>query len=163
MNVLEKARAAKKRYFEKKYKEAPEIECGCGCGQIIKSVDNYGRSKGFVSGHNNRKYDHEDPQASKKAWVKRNRSWANFRRKSISISRKIELIGILGGCCEVCQLKYDGTNGAAFEFHHKDSKDKSFTIGKSLTDKSMEDLIEEVAKCQLLCSNCHQIHHIGNY
>ena len=40
-------------------------------------------------------------------------------------------------------------------FHHKDPKTKDFEIGDSCRF-SLEKLKEEVDKCQLLCSNCHQ-------
>ena len=43
---------AKERYYKKVYDAAPDIECQCGCGILIKSKDKYGRNKSFVNGHN---------------------------------------------------------------------------------------------------------------
>ena len=101
--------------------------------------------------------------AHQKAWVSRNRDWANARRKRIARERKVAFIERLGGKCDHCGLEYDGKNGAAFEFHHTGEFEKDFQIGGDLTNKSIEALKAEVDKCQLLCANCHQIHHLGEY
>jgi len=45
----------KHRYFDRVYREAPMVECACGCGMLIKSKDKYGRDKHYVNGHNGRK------------------------------------------------------------------------------------------------------------
>lgn len=157
------SKEVKERYWKKKYDEAQEIECACGCGERFKAVDLYGRPKTYINGHNNRKYDHDDKQAHKKEWVKRNRDWVNERRQRISRERKIMLIQQLGGKCDKCSLEYNGRNGAVFEFHHDDPEIKLFGLGKQLTNKSFAVLKDEADKCQLLCANCHQICHLGEY
>lgn len=55
---------AKKRHFDKVYRNAEIIECACGCGIKIKNKDRYGRDKAYVNGHNNKKY--EDPTQYKR-------------------------------------------------------------------------------------------------
>jgi predicted HNH restriction endonuclease len=67
---------------------------------------------------------------------------------------KIELVTKLGGKCERCG--FQGHYGA-FHFHHKDPSTKSHEINanKLLT----KDRWDEIAKCELLCANCHQIEH----
>lgn len=42
------------------------------------------------------------------------------------------------------------------DFHHKDRKTKSFNIGLNWDSVSRERLEAEVAKCQVLCANCHR-------
>ena len=163
MALTEAQKEAKLRYAQKRYDEAPEVECGCGCGEKMKSVDKYGRPKTYISGHNNRKHVHDDKYAYKKAWVSRNREWVNNRRQKIARERKVSFIRRLGGKCDYCGLEYNGTNGAVFEFHHDDPSSKEFGIGSELTNKSLEELKAEVDKCQLLCANCHQIEHLGEY
>jgi hypothetical protein len=55
---------------------------------------------------------------------------------------------------------------ASMEFHHKDKNDKEMPISsfKSLKIKSIEDISNQICnelyKCQVLCSNCHQLHHV---
>jgi hypothetical protein len=41
------------------------------------------------------------------------------------------------------------------EFHHRDPTDKAFKIGTTYT--SQKKLEDEVAKCNVLCANCHRI------
>ncbi len=44
---------------------------------------------------------------------------------------------------------------AALSFHHIDPTTKSFTIGDS-SGRSLKRLIVEIAKCIILCENCHR-------
>ena len=157
------SKEVKERHWKKKHDEAPEVECACGCGQLMKSVDLYGRNKRFITGHNGRKYPHAEKQPHKKAWVRRNRQWVNSRRQVIARKRKVELIHHLGGQCVACGLKYNGENGAVFEFHHTDPSTKEFGMGSELTNRAFAELKAEADKCVLLCANCHQIEHLGAY
>jgi len=63
--------------------------------------------------------------------------------------KKIKLVEFKGGKCERCGYSKCID---ALHFHHPD--EKNFTISSHM-DKSLELLIEEVKKCQLLCANCH--------
>lgn len=69
--------------------------------------------------------------------------------------KKDELIALKAkyGCAD---CGYD--NGIALQFHHT-TADKSFTIGKIGWRKSKEDLETEIAKCVILCANCHILRH----
>lgn len=42
------------------------------------------------------------------------------------------------------------------EFDHRDASDKRFIIGPSL-HRSIRALLEEIAKCDLVCANCHRL------
>ncbi|MBI4119777.1 MAG: HNH endonuclease [Parcubacteria group bacterium] len=61
----------------------------------------------------------------------------------------------MGGKCTTCG--WSG-NQAALQFHHKDSKEKDFTIG-NVANKSWDSIKAEMQKCILLCANCHTIKH----
>lgn len=42
------------------------------------------------------------------------------------------------------------------DFHHRDPSTKSFNISSGLSNKlSLETLMKEIEKCDLLCRNCH--------
>jgi len=58
------------------------------------------------------------------------------------------LIEKLGGKCVECGCT------ESLEFDHIDPSTKSFNIAAGYT-KPKEVLLEEVAKCQLLCNKCH--------
>lgn len=61
-----------------------------------------------------------------------------------------------GGKCEKCGYdKYIG----ALEFHHRDPSQKKFSIGNAKLRKFDNKIIEELDKCELLCSNCHREAH----
>lgn len=44
---------------------------------------------------------------------------------------------------------------ACLQFHHRDSSQKEFTISTAIRRYSLEKIIEEIAKCDVLCANCH--------
>jgi len=66
------------------------------------------------------------------------------------IRKKIELVAYKGSKCESCGYN---KSYSVLQFHHKDPKEKDFTIGGS--SYSFERLKKEADKCMLLCSNCH--------
>lgn len=151
----------KQDYFDRVYEKAELIECACGCGEKLKNKDRYGRDKKFVNGHNGRKY--EDPKQYKAEYLKRHKK--ELKEKQIKYIKKKKgiLIQEKGGECLKCGLKYDGENGSLFQFHHRDPSQKKFAVGLNVMWKSWELLREEVEKCDLLCSNCHFLHHSSKY
>jgi hypothetical protein len=69
------------------------------------------------------------------------------------LGRKIELIRRSGGKCQRCGYS---TNLAALTWHHRDPSLKSFELDlRQLSNRSMAAIEGELAKCDLLCSNCH--------
>lgn len=48
---------------------------------------------------------------------------------------------------------------ACLEFHHRDPQNKKFTIGQKGRRKSLRSLQNEIAKCRVLCANCHRKEH----
>lgn len=51
---------------------------------------------------------------------------------------------------------------AALDFHHRESSSKSFDISTGLSrGYSWNKMAEEIAKCDVICRNCHSILHWG--
>lgn len=48
---------------------------------------------------------------------------------------------------------------AALQFHHKDPTAKEAAIASVSANWSVARLQEEIAKCEVLCANCHAIEH----
>jgi hypothetical protein len=49
---------------------------------------------------------------------------------------------------------------ATLDFHHTDAANKEFTIGDATNHRwSKRRLLEEIAKCEILCANCHRKRH----
>ena len=72
---------------------------------------------------------------------------ARHRKKNKQI-----LVELGGGKCEVC-----GYNRCqrSLDFHHFDPMTKKFGIADANGTRSLNELKEEMAKCYLLCKNCH--------
>jgi predicted HNH restriction endonuclease len=67
--------------------------------------------------------------------------------------RKYQLIMDAGGRCARCGYR---RNLAALTWHHIDATKKSFNLDmRALSNRSQPEILAEVAKCILLCANCH--------
>jgi hypothetical protein len=90
-----------------------------------------------------------------------NTTYSQFKR---GYERKMELMNTIGTCsCSKCGYN---KNLAALQFHHLDNKEFSLDI-RHIANSSMSRLLEEAAKCIVLCANCHaELHNphleIGN-
>jgi hypothetical protein len=77
------------------------------------------------------------------------------------IDIKIKLVEQKGGGCLRCGYK---RNYAALCFHHRDPSTKKFMIDmNTLANRSAASVQTEIAKCDLLCANCHAEHHYPLY
>jgi len=82
-----------------------------------------------------------------------NRSQSYARQQGRGLERKPALIGEAGGACTRCG--YD-RNLAALTWHHLDPAAKSFHLDlRSLSNRTARAIRRELAKCILLCANCH--------
>lgn len=78
--------------------------------------------------------------------------------KKTTQNLKVKLVKVFGNSCQSCGYS---KNYAALQFHHKDPKNKSFELKSTTLGKyPWSEILEEAAKCSLLCANCHaEIHH----
>lgn len=94
---------------------------------------------------------------------KRDRAWGKYsaeRKEQITLSlykrglqRKEDLLFRSGGKCQSC-----GYNKCkrALSFHHRNREEKSFSLSLNfLWSKPWDVILQEHAKCDLLCLNCH--------
>lgn len=56
--------------------------------------------------------------------------------------------------CKTCGL----TDHRCLDFHHRDPQEKSFTLSQA-RHKTMAVIEAEIAKCDVVCANCHRIAH----
>ena len=60
--------------------------------------------------------------------------------------------------CECCQENHP----SCIEFHHTNPKEKEINVSECTSDGwSKERIMKEVAKCRVLCANCHRKIHAG--
>lgn len=79
--------------------------------------------------------------------------YESIRKRERSIRYKVEKVNYLGGKCISCNYN---KHISGLDFHHKDPSSKLFGISEGLhTFHSLTSDIDEVNKCVLLCSNCH--------
>jgi predicted HNH restriction endonuclease len=75
-----------------------------------------------------------------------------------------EIIEQAGGQCIGCGFTpIDAPEYAAMDFHHRDPATKLFTLNSSAMSRNRDAIDAEVAKCDLICSNCHRIMHYGRF
>lgn len=74
---------------------------------------------------------------------------SRYRRR-----RKEKLVVSFGGRCHDCGVAYPPF---MFDFDHRDPKRKSFNIGNNGSTLSWAKTIEEAAKCDMVCANCHRV------
>jgi len=70
---------------------------------------------------------------------------------------KLKCVEYKGFKCENCGFTCREEEISALEFHHAND-DKEFTLAKNMNRK-WEYIKQELDKCILLCSNCHNIRH----
>ncbi len=64
--------------------------------------------------------------------------------------RRSEALERLGGRCVQCG------STESLEFDHIEPRDKGFSLGRAFATWAEARLIDEVAKCQILCGLCHK-------
>lgn len=87
-----------------------------------------------------------------------------YENKDVYYKRKLERIykrrvfiikDKLKKGCKECGVKHP----AILEYHHKDPSKKNMEIAVNYKFTSMYNLLKEIAKCDVLCSNCHRTLH----
>jgi hypothetical protein len=56
-------------------------------------------------------------------------------------------------------IKCGFSHPAALDFHHRDKDGKDFNPSQLIGQTNKNRFLEEVQKCDVLCANCHRIHH----
>jgi hypothetical protein len=79
-------------------------------------------------------------------------------QKKRGLERKLYLVNKLGGKCSKCNYS---SNLAGLAFHHLGKKEFQLDV-RSLSNRKLGPIIRELAKCELLCHNCHsEVHNPG--
>lgn len=76
--------------------------------------------------------------------IRKRRQWLNEQKQ--------------GKLCEDCGVGYPPY---VLDWHHLDPDTKLFGIGQGSFRNSKEKILEEMAKCVLLCANCHREREYG--
>lgn len=72
--------------------------------------------------------------------------------------RKLRAVEHMGRTCYSCGRD---SHPAIFEFHHRDAAEKDFGISETGRPHLWDKVLAELAKCVMLCANCHREVHAG--
>lgn len=137
----------------------PDIACACGCGRKIRPYKSCGLPNHYVLGHARRHATEEEKLQSRS--VSRGATYQKHRK--LYRCRKRLCMEFLGGICYFCGLAYDGANASSFEFDHVDPNTKTYELSKSLHRDNTGTIADELQKCRLVCANCHNVRHKGEW
>lgn len=72
-------------------------------------------------------------------------------QKQRGVERKFYFVNTFGGKCSRCGYS---NNLAALSFHHEGGKEFKLD-SRSLSNRKLSTIFQEINKCSLLCNNCH--------
>jgi len=95
-------------------------------------------------------------RAYQREWYKKNkdkRDAANDRweKKNVEFFKALKK--------ELSCVRCGETEPTCIEFHHEDPTLKDFDIATAVRRYSIDRVVEEMAKCLILCANCHRKEH----
>lgn len=79
-------------------------------------------------------------------------------QKKRGLERKLHFVKKLGGKCSKCGY---AANLAGLAFHHLHSKEFQLDA-RAFSNRKLDPILNEIAKCKLLCHNCHAEVHNPN-
>jgi hypothetical protein len=81
---------------------------------------------------------------------------SNPWKGAIADNNMRKLIAKYGNLCDDCGA---GLLAKEIQFHHRNRQRKAFVVKKMLKSPNWDRLDREVAKCDVLCRNCHRLRH----
>lgn len=104
--------------------------------------------------------DPEKQKAAQRAWYERNRATVIESSLLQRDRNRLWFEDQRNQPCVDCGGSYPP---CCMDFHHRDPSQKKFAIGRGITQVGRKALEKEIAKCDLLCANCHRIRHSRFY
>lgn len=83
---------------------------------------------------------------------------ASARQVELRRETKARAVALFGGACQGCGRSYPR---AVYQFHHLDPEKKDFAISLDGINRPWAATAAELAKCAMLCANCHREVHAG--
>jgi hypothetical protein len=130
----------------------------CNICHETKLLKQFPKNKEGKDGHKNFCYTCQRKKPYHKAWCKKyyqknKKAFHNRITKYKNAVREwVEEYKAKSKCC-VCGENHPAT----LDFHHKDPTQKDFSISRGgHSIRSLKKVKEEVAKCEIICSNCHR-------
>lgn len=143
-------KVSNKKYYEKKkvvdavvaYK--PTESKKCSICRVLKDIEQFRYNK-----------DRGRRSMCLSCESKKNKEYYKDRNSPMNIRRYWLYKQKLDKQCMYCG--YD--KPWALDFHHKDPREKDMTISSLGSFRSEQDVLKEISKCDIVCSNCHRAIH----
>ena len=148
--TLEKRNNKRKQFKHLKSQVEKHVHQECKTCKLVKPCK-------FNSGfdiHGKPEYRNYCDECYKKReneYRKVNRKRFNLQSQKRKRALKEKYIAYMGGKCYECGYK---KSSRALTFHHKDRREKEFSISQ-IIDHGWEKVKTELDKCVLICFNCH--------
>ena len=108
----------------------------------VETRQEYTRAYGREYYRQHREHLLQKQRVKNKRHIEKVGAWLNEYKKSLSCTR----------CSEA--------HPATLQFHHRNPEEKEFSISMYRMGKwSRERILEETAKCDVICANCHAKEH----
>lgn len=91
----------------------------------------------------------------RKTHYKKNKEQYYKRNEEKKFRLKLIISKVKSSGCKYC----GELESCCLDFHHL--RDKKFNISQMSKKGSLEKLLEEISKCEIVCSNCHRKIHAG--
>lgn len=100
----------------------------------------------------------ENLRKLRREWYHRNREREAEKQRNRKQNRVEKFKGIIkelkeSNPCKDCGIKYPHY---IMDFDHLNPEEKSFSIATHNGSKSLKTLLDEIAKCEIVCANCHR-------
>lgn len=120
------------------------------CGEL-KSIFDFYKDRHAKNGLTSKCKNCEN--IATKEWQAKNKEWRkSYNKKCYDKSRDFVTAYKKDLKCQEC----GETHPACLVFHHRRPEEKGFNIGQCIKGKSVEQIMDEIVKCNVLCANCHR-------
>lgn len=86
--------------------------------------------------------------------LEKKRAWGRKTRMKKRLEIRALLNGIKNVPCADCKGQFDP---CVMDFDHIDPSTKTANIGVLARRSDVKRLMEEIAKCEIVCANCHRL------
>jgi len=121
-----------------------------------KTLDEFGSNKSSSDGK--QRYCKLCQRAHVRKHYENNKQYYKDKSKVTSSKYRELVLSLKDVPCLDCGNRYPSY---VMEFDHRDPKEKSFCLATG-HNKSLDKLLAEVDKCDVVCANCHRIRTFGN-
>lgn len=132
----------------------------CWCKACRKEYRQENKASIVAQQHNHYVNNRDRVLATNRLWRQANKERIRNQAHQQLAARKAKCVELAGGACQRCG--YDEFN-TGLSFHHVEPNEKDSTPTAIIKGGKFVEIERELDKCVLLCRNCHQALHGGEW